>query len=57
MNNKDILDVTSIGTALGAFMAWLPEIACLLAIVWSLIRIYEWARVRIFGKPPIDIMD
>lgn len=31
----------------------LPPVAALLAIIWSTIRIYEWARVRIFGRRPV----
>ena len=48
MNERDIADaVASIG-AFGAFLGYLPEIAAVLAIIWTLIRIYEWSRFRIF---------
>jgi hypothetical protein len=52
MQTKDIGDVAAASGAVGSFLGWLPEIAALLAIIWSLIRIYEWARVRIFKKQP-----
>lgn len=42
-------DVTSLAVILGVFSDLLPPIAALLAIFWSGIRIYEWARVRLFG--------
>ncbi|MDQ2066734.1 hypothetical protein Q9295_10125 [Xinfangfangia sp. CPCC 101601] len=47
---KDVGDVAAGSAALGSYLAWLPETAALLAIIWTLIRIYEWGRVRIFGK-------
>lgn len=48
MTDKDVGDAFAGLGALGAVVGWLPEIAAFLAIVWTLIRIYEWARVRIF---------
>lgn len=50
MNMKDAGDVAAFGGAAGSFLQLLPEIAAILAIIWTLIRIYEWARVRICGK-------
>lgn len=44
--------VTSIGTF---FYEALPAIAAALSVVWFLIRIGEWARVRLFGKKPDDL--
>ena len=49
---KDLMDAAAVTGAAGAFFGYLPEIAAFLAIVWTLIRIYEWARVRIFGADP-----
>jgi hypothetical protein len=49
---KDIMDVAAIAGAAGSLMSYLPTIAALLAIIWTLIRIYEWARVRIWKVPP-----
>ncbi len=51
---KTVIDGASVITALGTFTSLLPELAALLAVIWTLIRIYEWARVRIFKKPPTD---
>ena len=48
MNEKDMGDLAAGAGAIGSVLGWLPEIAALLAIIWTLIRIYEWARVRIF---------
>lgn len=43
-------DTVSAIAILGAISDILPPIAAFLAIVWTAIRIYEWARVRIFKK-------
>lgn len=48
MNAKDVGDTVAGLGAFGAVLGWLPEVAAFLAIVWTLIRIYEWARVRIW---------
>lgn len=48
MNERDLGDVAAGISAFGTVMGYLPEIAAVLAIIWTLIRIYEWARVRIF---------
>lgn len=45
---KDVVDVAAVGGAFGTLAGWLPEIAAFLAIIWTTIRIYEWARIRIF---------
>lgn len=50
MNVRDAGDLAAVAGAFGAVFQFLPEIAALLAIVWTVIRIYEWARVRLFGK-------
>lgn len=47
---KNVADVASGLTIIGTWASWLPEIAALLAIIWTLIRIYEWARHRLFLK-------
>lgn len=53
---KNTTDVLAGFTILGTFANWLPNIAALLAIIWTIIRIYEWARVAIWGKPRRDIV-
>jgi len=50
MNERDVGDIVAGVSALGAFTSILPSIAALFAIVWTTIRIYEWARVVIFKK-------
>lgn len=49
MQPKDVGDTVAVFGAVGSLFQWLPEIAAFLAIIWTLIRIYEWARVRLFG--------
>ena len=53
-NVKDALDLAAGGVTIGALTDMLPEIAAFFAIVWTGIRIYEWARVRIWKKEPIQ---
>lgn len=52
MSKADVLDAVAMSSVIAVWANWLPEIAALLAIIWGIIRIYEWARVRIFGYPP-----
>ena len=48
---KHLLDALSIGTMLGTLFQMLPNIAALLTIVWTLIRIYESKTVqRLLGR-------
>lgn len=50
MNGRDVGDAVAVTGAFGVYVQFLPEIAAVLAIIWTLVRLYEWARVRIFGK-------
>jgi hypothetical protein len=43
---KHLLDALSIGTMLGTLFQMLPNIAALLTIVWTCIRIAETETVR-----------
>jgi hypothetical protein len=43
---KHVLDGLSLITVLGTLMNWLPAVAALLSIVWTLLRIYESATVQ-----------
>jgi hypothetical protein len=52
MDGRDVGDIAAGGTVLGSVFGYLPEVAAVLAIIWTGIRIYEWARVRIFKKQP-----
>ena len=43
---KNVLDLLSVTTVLGALMGILPSIAALFTIVWTGIRIYETRTVQ-----------
>lgn len=48
---KHIVDGLSVATVLGALTAWLPPIAALFTIIWTVIRIWETKTVqRWFGR-------
>lgn len=51
---KNTVDGLSVVTVLGSLTTYLPDIAAVLAIIWTGIRIYEWARIRLLNKPPTD---
>jgi len=38
---KHFLDAASLSAAFGSLLGWLPHLAALLSIIWSLIRIYD----------------
>jgi len=52
-HTKDVADLAAGSAAIGAYFAWLPEVAAALAAIWTLIRSYEWSRIRIFKMPPV----
>ena len=43
---KGVVDTLSIGTVVATLIGWLPSIAAALSIIWTLIRIYEWAKTH-----------
>ena len=43
---KHVLDGLSLVTVLGTLMDWLPAVAALLSIIWTLLRIYESQTVQ-----------
>lgn len=43
---KHTLDLASLGVVVGTLMQWLPPLAALLTIVWTLIRIWETRTVQ-----------
>jgi len=45
---KDTADLLAGTSIIGVYLELLPHIAAMLAIIWTAIRIYEWARVAIF---------
>lgn len=38
---KHVFDIMSVGTVLATLAAWLPPLAALMSILWTVIRIYE----------------
>lgn len=40
-HTRSLFDYLSIGTIVATIAGWLPPLAALLAIVWTLIQIYE----------------
>ena len=48
---KHVLDGVSLLTVLGTLMSWLPAVAALLSIIWTVLRIYESKTVQdLLGK-------
>jgi hypothetical protein len=48
---KHVLDGLSLLTVLGTLMDWLPAVAALLSIIWTVLRIYESKTVQgLLGK-------
>jgi hypothetical protein len=45
-STKHVLDGLSLVTVLGTLMSWLPAVAALLSIIWTLLRIYESKTVQ-----------
>lgn len=43
---KHLLDALSVGTMLGTLFQMLPNIAALITIIWTTIRIYETKTVQ-----------
>jgi hypothetical protein len=54
---KDAGDIVTGVVVVGTVAEWLPPLAAFFAIVWTGIRIYEWARVVIFKKPKRGILE
>ena len=47
----DVVDVAAGLVVVGSLIDWLPPIAAFFSIIWLVIRIGEWARVAIWGRP------
>lgn len=45
-HTKMALDGISLATALASLAAWLPPLAALASLIWSLLRIYETQTVQ-----------
>jgi hypothetical protein len=53
-STKHLLDATSIFTAVGTMLSWLPHLASLFTIVWLGIRIWETKTVqKLFGNKEV----
>ena len=46
---KNVMDALSIGGVLATLAGWLPSIAAVLSIIWTLIRILETETFRKFS--------
>ena len=45
-HTKAIVDASSLAVVAGTLIDWLPAVAALASLVWSLIRIYETKTVQ-----------
>lgn len=43
---KHVVDAVSVSTTIAALAGWLPAIAALFTIIWTVIRIYETKTVQ-----------
>jgi hypothetical protein len=48
---KNVADAAAGATAVGILLGYLTPAAAGLTVLWYLIRLYEWAERRFFGKP------
>ena len=49
---KHNVDLASVGVIVATVVAWLPNIASLLSVIWFAIRIYETRTVqKLLGRP------
>ena len=44
---KDLVDVMSGVVVFGVVVRWLPSIAAVLTILWTMLRIYDWIERRL----------
>jgi hypothetical protein len=49
-HTKHFIDGASIVTVMGTLMQWLPAVAALFSIIWTVIRIYETKTVQSWIK-------
>jgi hypothetical protein len=45
-HTKHLIDGVSVATVMGTLMSWLPAIAALFTIIWTVIRIYEEETIQ-----------
>lgn len=43
---KTVVDWVSVGTVISTVFGWLPEIAALFTLMWTIIRIWETETVK-----------
>jgi hypothetical protein len=43
-NIKHAIDAASVGTVVATLIGWLPAIAAMFSIVWTIIQIYDWYK-------------
>lgn len=52
-DTKHLGDLVSVGVAMATIAQWLPAVAALMTVVWTLIRIWETRTVRsLVGRKP-----
>lgn len=49
---KHVADVAAMGITIGVLAEWLPTVAALLTVVWTLTRLYEYVRWLYRGRKP-----
>jgi glycerol-3-phosphate acyltransferase PlsY len=49
-HTKHLIDGVSVATVMGTLMSWLPAIAALFTIIWTVIRIYETKTIQSWLK-------
>jgi hypothetical protein len=47
---KNAIDVAAGATALGTWLGYAPEWAAVATLLWTGIRVFEWAERRFFRK-------
>lgn len=47
---KELGDLSTYALIVGISQDWLPAIAAVLAIGWTLVRMFEWFRFRVLGR-------
>lgn len=47
---KHVFDTVSVATVLASLAAWLPPIAALASLVWTVIRIWETKTVQVWFR-------
>jgi hypothetical protein len=43
-HTKQALDFAAASTTIATMLQWLPPMAAALTVIWTAIRIYEWAK-------------